>query len=299
MIKSDILFVIFICIMVAACSKGTGDRPPSQDVFSAHLQYSQYTDPGKYTVLYDDLPSSLSDLCTLIKKQLIHPFDIGKFKDKIPENRQYEDQQFPTVALMLEELLNRNGNGLVMSRQPEDRLIVACVHHSMLLASILRHRGIPVRIRAGYAKYIGNDPRVRVSHVICEVWDAHRQKWILVDPDRQKVDFSTKQFEFSYETWFNIKNNKLPDIQYISRYGNVERSTVHLLCHDLSYIIGNEELYWNDPPIVSHIQTSVDDLMDNELDVLDRLATFLKNPDVHPGELKSIYANTQFLQFRE
>lgn len=77
---------------------------------------------------------------------------------------------------MLKKLLERNKNGLVGTRKPEERLVVACVHHCLLLALILRARGIPVRIRAGYAKYIGHQKNIRVTHTICEVWDEKNKQ---------------------------------------------------------------------------------------------------------------------------
>ncbi len=271
----------------------------SNDVLNKFRQLSQYTDPGKYAYLYDELPKPLDQLCALVKKQLIHPFDAGEFANKIPKDRTSEDQKFPTVSQMLEELLKRDRNGFVTSRKPEDRLVVACVHHSMLFASILRHRGIPVRIRAGFAKYIGDSKNLRISHVICEVWDNERNTWILVDPDRQKVDFSRHEFEFAHETWSLLRNNSLGDKQYVSRYGNVDSVTAHLLCHDLSYIIGTEEPYWEDPPIVSKINYGITDLSEPELLVLDKIAGYLKDPDNHLNDLVKIQREKPFLRFSE
>lgn len=63
---------------------------------------------------------------------------------------------------MLRELLERDKNGLHSERPPNKRLIVACVHHSLLLASILRYRKFLVRLRAGNASYITDDPRINV-----------------------------------------------------------------------------------------------------------------------------------------
>ena len=164
---------------VSSPAKPSEDRP-CKTVPDAHRKYSAYTDPGEYRYLFDDLPESLAELCGRIKTQLIHPFDAGKFAGELPEGRTFEDREYPTVALMLGELLKRDGRGLTASRAPRDRLMVACVHHSMLLASILRHRGIPVRIRAGFATYIGGENDLRITHVVCEVWDEGREKWILV-----------------------------------------------------------------------------------------------------------------------
>ncbi len=273
------------------------DSYRSEQVPGIYLEYSSYTNPGEFVYLYDNLPGSIEDICDVIKKQLVHPFEIEKYGDKIPGNRVHEDRSIPTVEQMLKELLIRDNSGLVLSRQPEDRLVVACVHHSLLLASILRYKGIPTRLRAGNAKYIGDDSRFRVTHVICEIWDKQSNKWELVDPDRHKINFNRKEFEFASETWEKIRENDINKKFYISRYKSVVQASAHLVCLDLSYVIGTEEPYWNDPPIVTKIKKSTNDISKDELILLDKISKLLKNPDPHLDELKYIKNNNQTLDY--
>ncbi len=68
-----------------------------------------------------------------------------------------------------------------------------------------------------------------------------------------------------------------------------------MICLDLSYLIGKEEPYWLDPPIVFQIKKGVSDLSEKELQVLDKIAGYLKNPDDHLDELASIQEKTPFL----
>ncbi|MBD3414920.1 MAG: hypothetical protein GF421_10880 [Candidatus Aminicenantes bacterium] len=293
-----ILMIILLFFMTFSCEARKPDNAPLDSTVNKYHQFSQYTDPGELADLYKTLPESLDELCALIKKQLIHPFDLEKYADVIPKNRAYEDRELPSVSLMLKELLKRNENGLVASRKPEERLVVACVHHSMLLASILRFRGIPVRIRAGHAKYIGGQNGIRVTHAICEVWADEDSKWILVDPDRQRINFPRHEFEFSYETWNHLRNSNLGNEQYISRYKSVDQATVHVICLDLSYLIGKEEPYWLDPPIVYQVTKGISDLSEAELQVLDKIAAYLKEPDDHLDEMTSVQEKTPFLHFK-
>jgi len=269
---------------------------PSADVLNMYLNFSTFTDPGEYAYLYNDLPGSLEELCTLVKKQLIHPFEVDQFSDKIPKDRRIEDRDFPTVFLMLKELLVRDKNGIVVSRKPEDRLVVACVHHCMLLASILRHKGIPVRIRSGFANYIGKRRNIKVSHVICEVWDEQQKKWILVDPDREKVDFNRNEFEFSSETWELLRKHKLKSDRYFSRYDHITQAIVHLLIHDISYILVEEKPYWLDPDIVSEFSLGMSEIPDSTKQIFDLTAGYLSNPDKVLGKIKKLRTDIHFLQ---
>jgi len=282
---------------VRLCSTQEIDPPPSEQILQHYLEYSNFTTPGEFEYLYDNLPTDIKDICNLIKAQLVHPFDIEKFGNAIPNERTYEDRTIPTVEQMLKELVARDDQGLVQSRKPKDRLVVACVHHSLLLASILRHQRIPVRLRAGNAKYIGDDKRVRVTHAICEVWDDQRKIWFLVDPDRQKIDFERKEFEFASETWHRLRNKNIDKKFYVSRYKSVDQASAHLVWLDLSYVTRTEEPYWNDPPLVNKVEKSINDLSISELQLFDKIAMLLNKLDHHFNELVDIKENSSSLKY--
>ena len=94
--------IVFIAV---SCSSDSPADNTSDYVLNQHLKFSQYTSPGDYEYLYKDLPESVDDICDLIKNQLIHPFDAHKFGDRIPEERKFEDRDYPTVSDMLAELV--------------------------------------------------------------------------------------------------------------------------------------------------------------------------------------------------
>jgi len=48
-----------------------------------------------------------------------------------------------------------------------------------LLCALLRERGTPARARCGFGAYF--EPGRFVDHWVCEVWDAERDSWRLVD----------------------------------------------------------------------------------------------------------------------
>jgi hypothetical protein len=288
------LSLIALFIFISCTAREETPRPSAQ-VLGRYLQQSAATDPGEFDHLYRNVPESIDDICTLIKAQLIHPFDTGQFGDAIPKERTYEDRTIPDVRHMLQELLARDGSGLTLSRKPGNRLVLACVHHSLLLASILRHKGVPVRLRAGHATYIGNHSGLRVTHAICEVWDARRERWYLVDPDREKIDFKRHEFEFANETWCKLRSGDIDRKFYVSRYKSVDQAAAHVLWLDLSYITGADEPYWNDPPVVTKVGESLDDLGDTEIDLLDQIAALLDAPDSHLDELIRIKENNDCL----
>ena len=160
-------FLSILLILLCYCNSNKTKETQFTDiktVLDFYGNYSHYTNPGKYAYLYKSLPDSLTELCELIKCQFIHPVDLEPYRDIIPPDRHYEDPKFPTAEKLLAGLLELDSNGLTFNRKPENRLIVTCRYHSIFLASILKYRGIPVRVRYGFAPYLA--PNTLVMLVI-------------------------------------------------------------------------------------------------------------------------------------
>lgn len=244
--------------------------------------------------MYEDLPRSEGSLCKLIKCQLIHPFDLPKFESELGRERRFEDLDFADVSSMLNGLAERGGPELGLTRRPTERLVVACWHHAILLASMLRHQGIPVRIRAGFARYIGRDSGLHVGHVICEVWDEKRGCWFLVDPDREKVGFSRREFEFASEAWASIRDGAVASGYRSAHYEGVA-AIVHLLTLDMRSVLCQELPYWYAPEIVRASSAGLPALGADQLSVLDRIASCLSEVDASLSELDAIRNSTELL----
>jgi len=160
------LFILLLSFLMEICSSQTSQvksdlflingtkQPVDTTLLALYRQYSEYTDPGEYAYLYEGLPDSLQELCRLIKSQYINPIELHMYGDKISQERLNDIMKYPTVKSALEGLLSYDSSGLVQDRIPENRLILICRDNSILLASILKYRGIPARVRYGFASYL-------------------------------------------------------------------------------------------------------------------------------------------------
>ena len=119
-------------------------------LISNYRQFDPSTDPGQYIYMYKDLPESLGDLCDLIQKQLVHPWD----GSPQPEGRKYEPRNNYRVKDILAQLDQMNRAGLVSERQLNERVIASCRENALLLTSILKYQGISSRVRAGWVKMV-------------------------------------------------------------------------------------------------------------------------------------------------
>jgi formylglycine-generating enzyme len=269
----------------------------SISVLDFYRQYSSFTDPGEYTYLYKNLPDSLPELCLLIKSQFIHPFvELPQYRDIIPQERWNESIKYPTVKSVLEGLQSYDSRGLVKDRKPKDRLILGCRENAILLASILKYRGIPARVRCGHAAYL--IPGFHVSHTICEVWNEHDKRWTLVDPFTGMIDFNREKFDFSNDLWLKMQKGDIDP----TLYGNPGQYTglvsiVGKVCPDLASILGFEYPIYQYAPILDYAFKNNTQLPAEQIEILNKICKLMKSLDAdNLSKLQEIYDNTPQIQ---
>lgn len=290
--------IIIIILVTIYCQPGSiKSNKTESSILDFYRQYSSFTDPGEYKYLYKNLPDSLPELCSLIRSQFIHPYaELPKYREQFPEERWDESLKYPTVKSVLEGLLSYDSRGLVKDRKPEDRLVLGCRHNAILLASILKYRGIPARVRTGHVTYLR--PGFHLSHTICEVWNEHENRWMLVDPSMVKIDFNREEFDFSHELWLKLQNKEINPDQYgfPGRYSGFV-SIVGKVCPDLASILGTEYPIHHYAPILDYAFENNDQLTDEHIETLNRISELMKSIDVdNISKLQEIYNNTPEIQ---
>ena len=263
----------------------------SISVLDFYRQYSSFTDPGEYEYLYKDLPESLSELCSIVKSQFIHVYEeLPQYSDQIPKERWNESlTMYPTVQSILKSLLSYDSGGLVKDRKVGNRLVLACREYAMLLASILKYRGIPARLRCGFATYL--NPGSYTSHLICEVWNKNEKRWMLVDPSKDMVDFGRDQFELGNDAWLKMQNNEIDEKLY-SMMGQPGKVIITIaLCHDIAAILGSEYLIYQHSPILASVFQNK--LTEKDMEMLSRVSESMKVIDAdNLSKLQEIYNST-------
>lgn len=286
------LTLIPMLILLAGFAFG---QSPSIDkvTLEKYKTQTERTDPGIYSTMFDDLPGSIKSLCSLIKQQLLHPQEAMALDFSMDEIS--NDGKIPNVEEMLKLISAKDNPDLNSKRPPKDRLVLACYHHSILLASILRHQGIPVRLRAGYSRFFEKQAGVRFGHIICEVWDLEKKRWILVDPDREIIDMKSSDFEFASAAFLKIKNKKTDEKRYIASVGQGFKGSVYLTLLDASFVLSDEKLYYDLPEILLQDIKKPRDIDPDVLSDLEEIAENFKNIDAHLKDLNRVfYSNKSF-----
>jgi sulfatase modifying factor 1 len=264
-----------------------------------YRQYSSFTDPEEYKYLYENLPDSLSELCSLIRLQYInYGWELDNYRELIPKERWNESLKYPTVKSALEGLLSHDSKGLVKDRKPEDRLVLICRDNAVLLASILKYRGIPARVRYGFDPYL--IPGFHSNHVICEVWNKNEDRWMLVDPSADRVDFNREDFDFSNDVWLKMQRKEIDPKLYgmVGQYTGLSIITA-ALCHDLASILGAEHPHFQYAPILEDAFKNDNQLTltAKQIETLNRISELMTSLNSKSlSELKDIYNNNSQIQ---
>ena len=135
----------------------------------------QITDPGDNAHLYAAIPDDIAGICRTVQGLLVHYVADGY---RPPAERVCEiDTRYTTT--MLQRILELDDRPLTEARPLEQRLVGCCRDYSVLTVSILRHKGIPARVRYGTGAYF--EPGFYGDHVILEYWNG--QRWVAVDSE--------------------------------------------------------------------------------------------------------------------
>jgi hypothetical protein len=184
----------------------------------------------------------------------------------------------------------------VKDRKLEHRLVLTCRDNAILLASILKYRGIPARVRYGHSSYL--IPGFHASHVICEVWNEKDSRWMLVDPSTDMVDFSRDKFDFSNDDWLKMQQKEIdPNLYGSPGKGTGLVSIVGKVCIDLASILGTEYTIYQYPPILDYAFENNNQLTSEHIEILNRISELMKSLDAdNLSKLREIYNNTPEIQ---
>jgi len=285
----------------------------NQKVLNHFLQFGTYTYPGLYeSKLKNDLPDDIREIGELVRKNIIHRTTLAsgntgenadmRFGDmtKVPWWRQPEDDILVTAAAMLAELYRRDIQGFILNREPKDKLVLTCRFVSILVASILKSKQIPARVRAGNASYfdMGNLGDVSADHWINQYWDEKEKRWITIDVDGSMsfvgnfdpYDMPDNKFDFPAKAWLEIRSGRLDPNHFYNakpQFGAIV--VLWSLFYDFHSLMNNEIIYIYGPAGKYGQDKKFKNLTKKEFEKIDNLAQLMLNPDENYEKLVDIW----------
>lgn len=287
-----------------------------QKILNHFLEFSTYTYPGLYKDrLTKDLPDNIREIGLLVRKSLIHRTtleagNVGtnadlRFGDmtKMPWWRQPEDDILITAAAMLTELYHRDERGFILNREPKDKLVLTCRFTAVLVASILKSKGIPSVCRAGHTSYFHGDnqdgaTKISWDHWLNQYWNETEKRFITIDVDGSlslaedfdPYDVPSGKFDFSAKAWLDIRSGKDRAERFYNSDGNSGLMVVlWSLFYDFHCLMNNEIIYQYGPICGYGNPNKFKNLTEEELKRVDSLANLMLDPYTNLNALKKIW----------
>jgi hypothetical protein len=151
------------------------------------------SDPGRLASAFENLPASLPELVKIVQNTTIHVFWVERYGLKAAPERMPE-LQLRTVERRLAQTFILDPRPMIEPRLLEQKLLGNCRDHSVLLAALLRHKGVPARARCGFGAYFQDN--LFIDHWVAEYWHASQQRWILVDAQLDSLQCEALQISF-------------------------------------------------------------------------------------------------------
>lgn len=284
----------------------------NKKILEFYKQTSQFTDLGYYKEFAKSLPNDIEELCILQRMQIIHPvayndIDIRNKRNcfwgdmtKMPITRlDYEEDYFPTAQSMIAELL-RNNPIYNIKREAKDKINITCRGQAILLASILKAKGIPARARSGFAPYIKYDG-ISYDHWITEYYDESENIWKLVDADEHCPDHEMgfdlnnipyDRFIFGANAYLGLREKSIKEDSILYSSNPVTlgmKAALRGLFYDFHSLMNNEIIFLHIP---RYIREKDFNLSEEEYNELDYLAKLMLNPNENFEELQEVWDKT-------
>lgn len=263
-----------------------------------YARSSPMTAPGRYESLLAGLPRGAAALAPVVQGLLIHERHTALYGVTLPPERRASTHIRP-VARILDRVADADSLPLTIARDPARRVAGSCRHFAVLMVAMLRAQRIPARARCGFGGYFAAG--LWDDHWVCEYWDATTQCWRRADPQIDVVqrevfgigfdpmNVPRDQFLAGGQAWdlyrqgeadpgrFGLSLEKQAGTWWIA--GNVLR--------DVAALNKAEMLPWD---VWGAMPAHGQPVEDENLALLDRLATLTREPDVTLPELQEAYS---------
>jgi hypothetical protein len=192
--------------------------------------HSPMTNPGGHAAVIANLSSDVGILNGVIQGVLVHSDWLAAYGLNDARYRAVSRDTLP-VGERLNDIFERDARRLHIPRPPAKRAIGTCRDFALMLCSFLRSKGIPARVRCGFAAYFSSPWE---DHWVCEYWDEHVKTWRLSDPqidgllkDQCRIEFDPidvprRAFMTPGRAWLDCRSGRSDPNHF--RHGDVTGS---------------------------------------------------------------------------
>ena len=164
-----------------------------ETVLTYYAQPGVMSEVWEYLPLFQQLPDDVPSLVQSLQGLVLHIFWAERYGVQLSDVRKAEVQIRP-VQKKLQRLLEIDSRPLTEARPHELRLVGNCRDFSLMLAAMLKVKGIPARARCGFGTYFM--PGHYEDHWMTEYWNAAEARWVQVDAQLDELQQQVLGIQF-------------------------------------------------------------------------------------------------------
>lgn len=281
-----------------------------ESIFQYYIEQSITSKPYEYATLFNDLPTEVEELSAIIKKLFFHVADEELYGFKVPMGRLAElDTRYVSKIMAL--IMNKSQESLVAERKMEKRVIGICRDMALLMCSVLRYKGIPARVRVGFADYFS--PGIFLDGIWLEFWNQQKQKWCISDVRTTETHIHKLKLKIDFDL-FDIPKDRFIAAEYawkLCRSGEILPKNIgarnirglwyvrNRLIQSLAMMNKQEVLLWDAWRLMLAWENGKPVVPDAQLSQMDCLSDFLIDNAYTLHKLTTYYSKNECFQVPE
>ena len=198
----------------------------SQGRLEFYLSHGEWSDPRALKWAFDEINAEPAAIASTVQGLILHDYFGAHLYPEPPDEIDTASRSTLPIAERLPTLYDFERVPRSNARRTKNRTVGTCRDFALLTCSIMRHHGVPSRVRCGFAKYF--HPPTFEDHWICEYWDTVSNSWKMIDAqldqahtEHLSIAFDTTnmpkdQFLYPWEVWTEYRN----ELEQLSAFGH-------------------------------------------------------------------------------
>ena len=209
----------------------------------------------------DALPADLAGLREVSQQLLTHYMGFSDEASGPVTGQRLAEADTRYADPMFARILELGEPNLLRTRPAAERIAGCCRDFALLYVAMARHKGIPARVRVGYANYF--QAGWYLDHVIAEAWDSTEGRWRLIEPEIgddfvpadgapfDPLDVPADRFVVGPRAWRLARSGEIDPERFLVQpdldipYTRSWLSLRHHLVQDLAALNKAEMLLWD------------------------------------------------------
>ncbi|MEM9776423.1 MAG: excinuclease ABC subunit UvrA [Chloroflexota bacterium] len=161
----------------------------NQSLLAYYTEHSVITNPKGFARKLDNCPADPVALAKITQGLILHNLTGSVYDLRLTKIQREDYLTLRSVERILERISSIDDAPLDQPRDPADRVVGNCRTFATLFVALCRQKGIPARLRVGFATYFRPPEILKDDHWVAEYWDGSR--WVLIDPQIDEAQYTT------------------------------------------------------------------------------------------------------------